>query len=140
MLANLQNNVFSLIAPLELVWGAIAGLFATIVMTLVEIPFWKKWGFQGVAEWQINWVIVSSMNNKWKKITKPKLAWTLGSHLLHGILAGIVFGILFPIFLFVRGLPKESALWIGLLYGMGLWFLFVYSSRVAFESTVKSNN
>lgn len=122
---------------LYLVWGAIAGFIAAIIMTLAEIPFWKKWGIEGVAEWQINWVMVSQMNKEWKVTTKPRLSWTIASHLLHGVAAGIAFGILLPIFLFVGRLPNESVLWIGLLYGVALWFLFAYLGRRTFESAGK---
>jgi hypothetical protein len=118
---------------LDLVLDAFAGLLAAIVMTLVETFFWKKWGFQGVVEWQINWIIMSHINKKWKRLVEPKLSWTIISHLLHGLAAGIIFGILLPILLFVGRLPKVSSLWLGLVYGMGLWFLFAYLSRDIFE-------
>jgi hypothetical protein len=135
MIPNLQNTVLNQFVPSDFVWAAAAGLFAAIVMILVETPLWKKWGFQGVAEWQINWVIVTEMNKKWKGLAEPKLSWTLVSHLFHGVVAGIIFGILLPVFLIVGRLPQMSALWIGLLYGTSLWFLFAYSSRRTFEST-----
>ncbi len=122
---------------LDLLWGSVAGFLAAIVMTLVELPFWERLGIEGVAEWQINWVMVSQMNKKWKAISKPKLSWTLASHLSHGVAAGIVFGLLFPIFLFFSRLPDVSALWIGLVYGVGLWILFAYSGRRTFESVGK---
>ena len=44
---------------LGLVRAGLAGLAAGVLMTLFEIPFWKKWGLEGVAEWQVNAVMVS---------------------------------------------------------------------------------
>ena len=43
---------------LDLVGAGLAGLAAGLLMTLFEIPFWGKWGLEGVAEWQVNLVIV----------------------------------------------------------------------------------
>ena len=37
--------------------GIIAGMIATLVMSLIEIPSWKKWGFYGVFEWHENQII-----------------------------------------------------------------------------------
>jgi len=42
---------------LELLAECFAGLVAAICMTLVEVPFRKKWGMEGVAEWQVNAVM-----------------------------------------------------------------------------------
>jgi len=49
---------------LELLWGCIAGLVAAVCMTIFEFPFWKKWGMEGVAEWQVNSAIVSVIIRK----------------------------------------------------------------------------
>src|SRR5437870_1331371 len=49
---------------LELLWGCIAGLVAAVCMTIFELPFWKNWGMEGVAEWQVNSAIVSVIIRK----------------------------------------------------------------------------
>ena len=43
--------------------GLIGGLAATGAMTLVEFPFWKRWGLQGVLEWHENQVLTSRFFN-----------------------------------------------------------------------------
>ena len=37
----------------------LAGLFSTLVMSIFEIPFWRKWGLEGVLEWHENQVLFS---------------------------------------------------------------------------------
>ena len=34
--------------------GLVSGIIATAVMTLTEIPSWRKWGLLGVFEWHEN--------------------------------------------------------------------------------------
>ncbi|HSA73609.1 MAG TPA: hypothetical protein VLD84_06620 [Nitrososphaeraceae archaeon] len=34
--------------------GLVSGIVATVVMTVTEIPSWRKWGLQGVFEWHEN--------------------------------------------------------------------------------------
>ena len=36
-----------------------AGLISTGVMTIIEIPFWKKWGITGILEWHENQMLSS---------------------------------------------------------------------------------
>ncbi|MCC2649775.1 MAG: hypothetical protein K0R16_2581 [Nitrososphaeraceae archaeon] len=60
------------------------------MMTLTEIPSWKKWGLHGVFEWHenqaiINYVFHLSDN---KKIHFREIFFL---HFLNGILAGIAF-------------------------------------------------
>lgn len=37
------------------------GIVSTAIMTLTEIPSWKKWGLHGVFEWHENQVIAKRM-------------------------------------------------------------------------------
>ena len=48
----------------ELLGACLTGLVAAICMTIFELPFWKNWGIEGVAEWQVNSVIVSILIRK----------------------------------------------------------------------------
>jgi hypothetical protein len=34
--------------------GLVSGIVATAVMTITEIPSWRKWGLLGVFEWHEN--------------------------------------------------------------------------------------
>ena len=34
--------------------GLVSGIVATAVMTMTEIPSWRKWGLMGVFEWHEN--------------------------------------------------------------------------------------
>jgi hypothetical protein len=117
----------------DLTWAGIAGFLAAIVMTVVEVPFWRKWGMQGVAEWQVNWVMVSRLSKKWKTLSKPILSWTIASHLSHGVVTGIAFRILLPI-MFLIPLAKWSIVLDGAVYGVVLWFLFLLLGRRTYES------
>jgi len=85
------------LASLTLLGAAFAGLASAVFMTLFEFPFWKRWGMNGVAEWQANWVIISKLaGGGSKRIRVPRISWTIALHLWHGVAAGIVFGILLP--------------------------------------------
>lgn len=39
--------------------GLVSGIVATAVMTLAEIPSWRKWGLLGVFEWHENQILSS---------------------------------------------------------------------------------
>jgi hypothetical protein len=97
-----------------------AGIVSTAMMTLTEIPSWKKWGLHGVFEWHenqaiINYVFHLSDN---KKIHFREIFFL---HFLNGILAGIAFPFVISLFDFsaiVISLPL-----LGILYGFILWIL-----------------
>ena len=76
---------------------AFAGLVSAAVMTLFEFPFWKRWGMNGVVEWQTNWIILSKLARvNSNRIREPRISWTITLHLWHGVAAGIVFGLILP--------------------------------------------
>jgi ribose/xylose/arabinose/galactoside ABC-type transport system permease subunit len=97
-----------------------AGIVSTAMMTLTEIPSWKKWGLHGVFEWHenqaiINYVFHLSDN---KKIHFREIFFL---HFLNGILAGIAFPFIISLLDFsaiVISLPL-----LGILYGFILWIL-----------------
>ena len=43
MIVTLAEIIFS---------GLFSGIVATAIMTVSEIPSWRKWGLLGVFEWQ----------------------------------------------------------------------------------------
>ena len=97
--------------------GFAAGLFSTLLMTLIELPSWKKWGLQGVFEWHENQVIVTKVF----KLSAEKTHFTgiFVLHFLNGGLGGI--GFLIALWIFPVGI---SHIFISaLLYGFFLWIV-----------------
>jgi hypothetical protein len=117
--------------PTEIVFGSFDGLVATICMTLFEFPFWKKYGLGGVAEWQINIVMVSIFIRRFK-VRKAATSMAVAMHLLHGI----ILGMLFRLILFFSGitLTTSLALIYAIAYSTLLWIFSPYLTRNIFES------
>jgi ribose/xylose/arabinose/galactoside ABC-type transport system permease subunit len=97
-----------------------AGIVSTAMMTLTEIPSWKRWGLHGVFEWHENQAIITYVfhlsDNK--KIHFREIFFL---HFLNGILAGIAFPFIISLLDFsaiVISLPL-----LGILYGFILWIL-----------------
>ena len=120
----------------DIIWSSVAGLVSAIFMTLIEYPFWRKWGMEAVAEWQVNWVMVSRLDKKWKTVRNPILSWTIASHLSHGVVAGVAFRLLLPFFLLIP-FANFSIVLDAVLYGIALWFLFTVFGRRMYESAGK---
>ena len=106
------------------IYGLIGGLVSTAMMTLAEIPSWKKWHLQGVFEWHENQEITRkllSISNDEKKTIHIK--GILFFHFLNGTLVGIAFPFiiisLFPSFIN----DIVSLLLIGILYGFTVWIV-----------------
>lgn len=96
--------------------GFTAGLFSTILMTLFEIPFWKKWGLVGILEWHENQILFSRLLKK-----DPVRISFLGILLLHFLNGGLggtglfVFVDIFPILVldaYILGLGYALFLWV----------------------------
>jgi hypothetical protein len=101
------------------------GIVSTAIMTLTEIPSWKKWGLHGVFEWHENQVIAKRMcktsddNNNNKIHFKGIFLF----HFLKGTLAGIFFPfIAASFFTFFMNSGTSLAL-LGMLYGFVLWII-----------------
>jgi len=121
------------LASSTLLGAAVAGLVSTVFMTLFEFPFWKKWGMNGVAEWQTNWIILSKLARvDSNRIRDPRISWTITLHLWHGTAAGIVFGLLPVLMLLPAG--NFSVLLDAVIYSVALWIIFMVAPRRAFES------
>ena len=106
------------------IYGLIGGLVSTAMMTLAEIPSWKKWQLQGVFEWHENQEITRkllSISNDEKKTIHVKGIFFF--HFLNGTLVGIAF-----LFIIISLFPSfindiVSLLLIGILYGFIVWIV-----------------
>src|SRR5438552_15502816 len=114
----------------ELLGACFIGLVAAICMTLVELPFWKIWGIEGVAEWQVNSVIVSMFIRKFsnRRVSIPK---SVGMHLLHAAALRIVFRAL----LTSQGttIQASSVLAYAIVYSVVLCIISPFLTRSLFE-------
>ena len=116
---------------LGLLAACLAGLVAAICMTLVEIPFWRKWGIEGVAEWQVNSVIVWVLIRKFTRrgvVTSMSVAM----HLFHGAVLGPLF--LAPLYLSKTATVLPMILVYALAYSVLLWIFSPYLTRNLFAS------
>ena len=114
----------------ELLGACFIGLVAAICMTIVELPFWKKWGIEGVAEWQVNSVIVTTLIRKFSN-RRVGISMSVGMHLFHGAALGIVFRVL-PALL-GTAVPAPSILIYAIVYSGLLWIISPFLSRSLFE-------
>ena len=121
----------------EILGAAIAGFAAAIFMTLSEFPFWRKWGMEGVGEWQVDTVIYSRIIlRRSRLIEEPGFPWkTVGTHLLNGVIASVAFRLLLPIFYVFIPDARLSILYDTTVYSFVLWILFPVMGRTTFEST-----
>ena len=72
-----------------LVGGLLAGAASTAIMTLTEIPSWKRWGLHGVFEWHENQVLYSKFFKPDKsQINFPGIFFL---HFVNGGLGGLGF-------------------------------------------------
>ena len=99
--------------------GLVSGIIATAVMTLTEIPSWRKWGLLGVFEWHENQLL----STKFFHIARNKInfKYIFFLHFLNGSLAGIAF----PLILSILGVPiiRDYILVSFVAYGFMLWIV-----------------
>ncbi|HYB03538.1 MAG TPA: hypothetical protein VED17_03690 [Nitrososphaerales archaeon] len=117
----------------DLIWAGLAGLVSGIAMTLLEFPFWKKWGMEGVSEWQVNWVMMTCFNSKWRLRQQPILSWTIASHIFHGVLIGIALRLVLPVTILLLPVAKISTILDAVVLAVALWFFITFSGRKRFE-------
>jgi hypothetical protein len=116
--------VNSLSLDILAIYGLIGGLVSTAMMTLAEIPSWKKWHLQGVFEWHENQEITRkllSISNDEKKTIHIKGIFFF--HFLNGTLVGIAFPFIITSFFpfFINDII--SLLLIGILYSFIVWIV-----------------
>lgn len=97
--------------------GLVSGIVATAVMTVTEIPSWRKWGLQGVFEWHENQLLSIRFFHIPPKKVSFKYIFIL--HFLNGSLAGIAF----PLMLSILDIPitQDYTLMLSVVYGFVLW-------------------
>lgn len=97
--------------------GLVSGIVATAVMTLTEIPSWRKWGLLGVFEWHENQLL----STRFFHIARNKInfKYIFFLHFLNGSLAGIAF----PLILSILDIPitRDYTLMLSVAYGFALW-------------------
>jgi Family of unknown function (DUF6789) len=97
--------------------GLVSGIVATAVMTVTEIPSWRKWGLLGVFEWHENQLL----STRFFHIPPEKISfkYIFFLHLLNGSLAGIAF----PLILSILYIPitQDYILMLSVAYGFVLW-------------------
>jgi hypothetical protein len=100
--------------------GLIGGVVSTSIMTLTEIPSWKRWGLHGVFEWHENQIL----SNRLLRLSDRKgihFGGIFFLHFLNGTLAGIAFPFIVSLFIFLGIIIPVYSL--GILYGIVLWVL-----------------
>jgi uncharacterized membrane protein len=99
--------------------GVIGGIVATALMTLTEIPSWKKWGLHGVFEWHENQVL----SEKFFRISeKIDFRGIFVFHFGNGALAGLAFPFIITLLdtLFVTVIDTFL---VAIIYGFVLWIV-----------------
>jgi hypothetical protein len=96
--------------------GLAGGLAATGVMTLLELPFWKRWGLRGILEWHENQVLTC----RFFKLDEKRLRFSgiFGLHFLNGALGGLGLAVALGLIPALDNIPL-IALTVG--YGLFLW-------------------
>jgi len=105
-----------------LVVGLLSGAVSTAVMTLTEIPSWKRWGLLGVFEWHENQVITRRLL-KLSNENNIHFKGIFFLHFINGILAGIAFPFIVTFFFTTLIDSFASLLLLGTLYGFVLWII-----------------
>ena len=116
---------------LALLGACFAGLLAAICMTTFELPFWRRWGMEGVAEWQVNAVIVSVLIRKFTQ-RRVGTSMSVAMHLIHGAALGIVFRLLL-LGLLGTTILSSSVLSYAIVYSIVLWIISPFLTRRFFE-------
>ncbi len=116
---------------LALLGACFAGLLAAICMTIFELPFWRRWGMEGVAEWQVNAVVVSVLI---RRLTRRRVvaSMSVAMHLFHGAILGIVFRLL-QIGLLGTTILSSSVIGYAIVYSVVLWIISHFLTRRFFE-------
>ena len=113
------------------------GLVIPAFMTLTESPFWRRWGMSGVAEWQINWVTLSVLRinpaNRDQTGSRRPLWKVIASHLIHGMIAAIVFVLVLPAVLSAFPSASSSIVLVAMGFSLTLWYIFSVGLKKVYE-------
>jgi hypothetical protein len=116
---------------LGLLSAFLAGLVAAVCMTIVETPFWRRWGMEGVAEWQVNSVIVWVLIRRFTR-RRVLTSMSVAMHLFHGAALGFLFLVLLDLLRTAILLPL--VLLYAIVYSVLLWLVSPYMTRNLFAS------
>lgn len=98
--------------------GLVGGIIATGIMTISEIPSWKKWGLPGVFEWHENQMLSARFFGISQR--KVNFNFIFALHFINGSLAGIAF----PFIISALNISTlNGTLLISILYGFLLWIV-----------------
>lgn len=112
MKVKLQIDLYIILSSL------FAGFVSTGIMTILEIPFWKRWGLTGILEWHENQILTCKL---FRLASNNLHFWGIFLlHFLNGSLGGI--GLLLA-FILIPTINEIPFLPLGLLYGFFLWIL-----------------
>jgi hypothetical protein len=103
--------------------GLLGGIVSTVIMTLTEIPSWKRWGLPGVFEWHENQVITRRLFKLSNDNDNINFKGVFFFHFLNGTLAGIAFPFIIASFFTTLVISSTSLLLLGLVYGFALWII-----------------
>lgn len=101
--------------------GLFSGIVATVVMTVSEIPSWRKWGLLGVFEWHENQLLSARFFHVPRN--KPNFKYIFFLHILNGSLGGIAFPLILLLLDISLGSDYIYTLVLSLAYGFALWFV-----------------
>ena len=101
--------------------GLFSGMVATIIMTVSEIPSWRKWGLLGVFEWHENQLLSARFFRIGRD--KPNFEYIFFLHFLNGSLAGIAFPFILLLLDISVGSDYIHILMLSLVYGFVLWIV-----------------
>ncbi len=100
---------------IEFLFAFAVGLCATLVMTLIEIPLWKRFGLRGVLEWHENQILSARFFRLSNDTMHFKGIFLL--HFLNGGLGGVGFLLVW----WLLPVIATSVIPSGIAYGMFLW-------------------
>jgi hypothetical protein len=99
--------------------GILGSMVATIIMTLYEIPFWRKWGVRGVFEWHENQILTIRFFGISRGVVPYRGIFSL--HFLNGTLGGLLFP--FVVTYLVNPNSMMFVTLLGIVYGSLLWII-----------------
>jgi len=99
--------------------GIFGSVVATTIMTLYEIPFWRKWGLTGVFEWHENQVLSIRFFGISRQVVQYRGIFFL--HFLNGTLGGLLFPFVVTYLVNLQSIMLATLS--GIVYGWILWII-----------------
>lgn len=98
-----------------LFYGLLAGFLATAVMSVIQLPFWRRWSTAGILEWHENQMIMSRLTGRDpEKVLAP-------SFVLHFANGGIAAAAYALVVAALRQLAQLGPFILGAGFGVILW-------------------